>query len=140
MLHIYDRIIKHKVGLLELVDELGNVSKAFKMMDVSRDMFYTYKQVADYGGEDALLQKTRYVHNCKNRVEEHVESAVVQYATDEPAYGQVRVSNELRKTRIFVSPSGVSSILLLHDLANFKYRLKALGARMAQDGIILTES
>jgi hypothetical protein len=45
-----------------------------------------------------------------------VEEAVVRHATDEPAHGQVRVSNELRKKGIFVSPSGVRSIWLRHDL------------------------
>ncbi len=97
MLHSNDRIIKHKVGLLNLADELGNVAKACKMMGVSRDTFYRYKEAVDEGGVEALFEKTRRVPNPKNRVEPHVEAAVVQYATDEPAHGQVRVSNELRK-------------------------------------------
>jgi transposase len=140
MLHSNDRIIKHKVGLLNLADELGNVSKACKMMGVSRDTFYRYKEAVDDGGVEALLEKNRRVPNRKNRVEEHVEAAVVHYATEQPAHGQVRVSNELRKKGIFVSPSGVCSIWLRHDLANFKQRLKALEAKVAADGIILTES
>ncbi len=140
MLHSNDRIIKHKVGLLNLADELGNVAKACKMMGVSRDTFYRYKEAVDEGGVDALFDKNRRVPNPKNRVEVHVEEAVVKYATEQPAHGQVRVSNELRKKGTFVSPSGVRSIWLRHDLANFKQRLKALEALVAQDGIILTES
>lgn len=140
MLHSNDRIIKHKVGLLNLADELGNVAKACKMMGVSRDTFYRYKEAVDEGGVDALFEKNRRVPNPKNRVETQVEEAVVKYATEQPAHGQVRVSNELRKKGIFVSPSGVRSIWLRHDLANFKQRLKALEALVAQDGIILTES
>lgn len=140
MLHSNDRIIKHKVGLLNLADELGNVAKACKMMGVSRDTFYRYKEAVDEGGVEALFEKTRRVPNPKNRVEPHVEAAVVQYATDEPAHGQVRVSNELRKKGVFVSPSGVRSIWLRNDLANFKQRLKALEAKVAEEGIILTES
>jgi len=140
MLHSNDRIIKHKVGLLNLADELGNVAKACKMMGVSRDTFYRYKEAVDEGGVAALFEKNRRVPNPKNRVEAHVEAAVVQYATDEPAHGQVRVSNELRKKGVFVSPSGVRSIWLRNDLANFKQRLKALEAKVAEEGIILTES
>ena len=140
MLHSNDRIIKHKVGLLNLADELGNISKACKMMGFSRDTFYRYKEAVNEGGAEALLEKSRRVPNRKNRVEEHVEAAVVQYATDEPAHGQVRVSNELRKKGVFVSPSGVRSIWLRHDLANFKQRLKALEAKVAAEGLILTES
>ncbi|MEJ1296790.1 MAG: IS481 family transposase [Candidatus Sedimenticola sp. (ex Thyasira tokunagai)] len=140
MLHSNDRIIKHKVGLLNLADELGNVAKACKMMGVSRDTFYRYKDAVDEGGVDALLEKSRRVPNLKNRIDPQVENAVVQYATDEPAHGQVRVSNELRKKGVFVSPSGVRSIWLRNDLGNFKQRLKALEAKVAEDGIILTES
>lgn len=140
MLHSNDRIIKHKVGLLNLADELGNVAKACKMMGVSRDTFYRYKDAVDEGGVDALLEKSRRVPNLKNRIDPQVEHSVVQYATDEPAHGQVRVSNELRKKGVFVSPSGVRSIWLRNDLGNFKQRLKALEAKVAKEGIILTES
>lgn len=140
MLHSNDRIIKHKLGLLNLADELGNVSKACKMMGVSRDTFYRYKDAVDDGGVEALFEKNRRIPNIKNRVEPQVESAVIQYAIDEPAHGQVRVSNELRKCGVFVSPSGVRSIWLRNDLANFKQRLKALKAKVAEDGIILTEA
>ncbi|WP_087113427.1 IS481 family transposase, partial [Parendozoicomonas haliclonae] len=83
---------------------------------------------------------SRRVPNTKNRVEPQIEEAVVEYAIQDPAHGQVRVSNELRKKGIFVSPSGVRSIWIRNDLGNFKQRLKALEARVAEDGIILTES
>ena len=140
MLHTNDRIVKHKVGLLNLADELGNISKACKMMGVSRETFYRYKEAVNDGGVDALLEKSRRVPNPKNRVDPTVESAVVGYAIEEPAHGQVRVSNELRKRGVFVSPSGVRSIWLRHDLANLKQRLKALEAKVAEEGLILTES
>jgi transposase len=140
MLHTNDRIVKHKVGLLNLADELGNISKACKMMGVSRDTFYRYKEAVDDGGVDALFEKSRRVPNLKNRVDPNIESAVIQYAIDEPAHGQVRVSNELRRKGVFISASGVRSIWIRNDLANFKQRLKALEAKVAEDGIILTES
>ena len=76
----------------------------------------------------------------KNRVDPAVEQAVLDFAFEQPACGQLRVSNELRKRGVFVSPGGVRSIWLRHDLATFKGRLKALEARMAQKGIVLTES
>lgn len=140
MLHTNDRIVKHKVGLLNLADELGNISKACKMMGVSRETFYRYKEAVNDGGVDALLEKSRRIPNHKNRVDPAVESSVVAYAIEEPAHGQVRVSNELRKRGVFVSPSGVRSIWLRHDLANLKQRLKALEVKVAEEGLILTES
>ncbi|WP_299948844.1 helix-turn-helix domain-containing protein, partial [uncultured Microbulbifer sp.] len=135
-----DRIIKHKTGLLNLAEELGNISKACKMLGVSRDTFYRYKEAVSSGGVDALLEKNQRVPNHNNRVDPTIEEAVLAYALEEPAHGQVRVSNELRKRGVFVSSSGVRSIWLRHDLANFRLRLKALEAKVAKEGLILTES
>ena len=134
------KIIKHKVGLPNLAEELGNVSKACKAMGLSRDTFYRYKSAVEEGGVDALLDQTRRKPNIKNRVDDSVETAVVKYAVEYPAHGQVRVSHELRKKGIFVSASGVRSIWLRHNLANFKNRLKALEAKVAEEGIILTDA
>ena len=66
--------------------------------------------------------------------------AVIQSATDFPAYGQASTANELRKLGVFVSPSGVRSIWLRHDLANVKTRLKALQTKVTEKGGILTEA
>ena len=140
MLQSNQKIIRHKVGLLNLAEELGNVSKACQMMGLSRDTFYRYRDAVEDGGVEALLEKPRRVPNFKNRVDEETESAVVDYAVEYPAYGQVRVSNELRKLGVFVSASGVRSIWMRHDLANFKQRLIALEAKVANDGIVLTEA
>ena len=140
MINSNDRIVKHKLGLLNLAEELGNVSRACKVMGFSRDTFYRYKEAAEEGGVEALLEKDRRRPNMKNRVDEPTEQAVILHAVDFPAHGQLRVSNELRKAGTFVSPSGVRSIWLRHGLSNFKNRLKALEAKVANDGIILTEA
>ena len=128
MINSNERIIKHKIGLLNLAEELGNVSQACKMMGLSRDTFYRYKDAVDEGGVQALLDKPRRKPNPKNRVDEATEGAVLSYAVDFPAHGQTRTSNELRKLGTFVSPSGIRSIWLRHNLACFKDRLKHLEA------------
>ena len=133
-------IVKHKLGLLNLAEELGNVSQACKIMGVSRDTFYRYQEAKANGGVEALLQKDRRKPNLKNRVDEAVEQCVLDYAIEQPAHGQVRVSNELRKRGTFVSPSGVRSIWLRHALANFKQRLTALEKHVAATGSVLTEA
>jgi len=140
MLQTNERIIRHKVGLLNLAEELGNVSRACKLMGMSRDTFYRYKEAVDSDGVAALLDKSRRQPNLKNRVDEATESAVVDYAVEQPAHGQVRTSNELRKRAIFVSPSGVRSIWIRHNLRCFKDRLKALEAKVAEEGLVLTEA
>ena len=112
MIHSNERIIKHKVGLLNLAEELGNVSKACQVMGLSRDTFYRYKSAVDEGGVEALMDANRRKPNPKNRVDDQVEASVVEYAVEQPAHGQVRFSNELRRRGVFVSPSGVRSIWL----------------------------
>ncbi len=140
MLHTNNPIIKHKAGLLNLAEELGNVSKACKVMGVSRDTFYRYQELVEDGGLDALIDKSRRTPNIKNRVDETTEQAVKDYAVDQPAHDQQRTSNELRKKGIFVSGSGVRSIWVRLNLENFKKRLKALEEKVARDGIILTDA
>ena len=132
--------IKHKTNLLNLAAEHGNVSKACKLMGFSRDTFYRYQKAVAEGGVEALLDANRKKPNLKNRVDEATENAVTAFAIEFPAYGQVRVSNELRKKGIFVSPSGVRSIWLRHGLESMKLRLAALEKKSAEEGIIQTES
>jgi len=125
---------------LNLAQELGNVSKACQVMGFSRDTFYRYKSAVEQGGVEALIEQTRRKPNLKNRIDLRTEQAVIEMSLENPALGQVRLSNDLRKQGVFISPSGVRCVWLRNNMHCFKLRLSALEKKVAEEGLILTET
>jgi transposase len=117
------KLIMRKISLLDLAEELKNVSEACRIMRVSRDTFYRVKNAYEEEGMDGLREKTRRKPNLRNRVPSEVESAVLAYSLEHPTHGQVRVSDELRRQDVWVSPGGVRCIWLRAGVEN---RLSAL--------------
>ena len=88
-----EKLIRNKLGLIELAAYLKNVSEACRVMGYSRDTFYRVKSAYEEGGIEALKEKSRRRPNIKNQVSEDVERAVVELALEDPSLGQVRASD-----------------------------------------------
>ena len=133
------KVIRSRLALLELAEQLGNVSQACRKMGYSRDSFHRFKELYDKGGEVAL-QEISQRKPVRRNVAEEIETAVLAIAIGQPALGRTRVANELKRRGLTVSPSGVRRIWLRHHLETMPKRLKAVETKIAQDGGIPTES
>jgi hypothetical protein len=134
-----DSSIAKKVALLQLAQQLGNVRQACKLSGYSRDSYYRFQKLYESGGEAALAHASRRKPLHKNRVGAHIEEAIVALAYEQPAYGPLRIVNELAKRQMVISAAGVRSVWQRHDLETRKKRLAALEARR-KDGIALTDA
>jgi transposase InsO family protein len=137
---VQEKIIRNKVGLLNLAQELQNVSKACRVMGYSRDTFYRYQEAVKDGGLDALLDANKKKSNLRNRVDQRIEDSILELAIEKPAFGQVRIANELRERGFSISAGGVRSVWMRHGIETFKKRLKALEKKVAETGMVLTEA
>lgn len=133
-------IIRRKLNIIELSEQLGNISDACRKLGVSRQHYYDIKSAIEEDGIEGLLEKARTNPRIRNRVAPEIEERILAYSLEQPTHGQLRTSNELKKEGINLSPGGVRSIWLRHDLEIRFKRLKRLEKHSAQEGVILTEN
>ena len=133
-------IINRKLNIVELGKTLGNISEACRKLGVSRQHYYDIKRAIDEEGLEGLLEKSRRIPRIGNRVAPEIEQKLLDYSLEFPTHGQARVANELRKQGIQISPGGVRSVWLRHNLEVKRLRLKRLEKWAAENSEVLTES
>ncbi len=133
-------IIRRKLNIIELAEQLGNISEACRKLGVSRQHYYDIKAALEEEGIGGLLEKARNKARINNRVAPEIEERVLSYSLEFPTHGQARVSNELKKQGVMLSPGGIRSIWLRNGLETRKLRLTRLEKWAAEEGNILTES
>ena len=133
-------IINRKLNIIDLSEQLGNISEACRRLGVSRSHYYDIKTTLQEEGVSGLLEKARNKPRFGNRVAPEIEERVLSYSLENPTHGQTRAANELKIEGIIVSPGGIRSIWLRHNLERKALRLKRLEKWAADEGKVLTES
>ncbi len=135
-----DKIARRKLSLLELANEMSNVSKACRIMGYSRQQFYEIRRNYQTYGADGLIDRlpgARGPH--PNRVSEEVEAATLAHALDHPTHGALRVAQELSLKGVQVSSGGVRGVWSRHNLLTKQERLLRLEKTTAERRIELSD-
>jgi hypothetical protein len=136
---VTDRTLRPKLGLLQLAEKLGNVTRACQSLGYSRDSYYRFKALYQNGGTEALRNFTRRRPIPKNRVNTFTERAVVEHSIEHPQWGQQRIAQALSDKGVAISPSGVRNIWMRYGLETQEKRVFAILARSAQEGCALSD-
>ena len=134
-----EKVAHRKLSMLQLAQELGNVSKACKVMGYSRSQFYEIKRAFQTGGLEALLDKPPVPGSTPHKVPEETEKKVIEISIEHPAWGQQRIADELMLRGTVISHGTVRNIWLRHNLENRYKRLLELEKRTAVKNFKLSE-
>ena len=135
-----EKIARRKLSLLDLAQELHNVSRACKVMGYSRQQFYEIRRNYQTYGAAGLLDK---LPGCKgahpNRVAPEIEEAILSYSLEHPTHGPLRVAQELALRGVTVSAGGVRGVWSRHDLLSRHDRLLRLEREQQDRAVTLSD-
>jgi transposase InsO family protein len=134
------KIARRKLSLLELAQELSNVSRACKVMGYSRQQFYEIRRNFQTYGADGLIDRLPGAKGPHpNRVPAEIEAAVLAHGLEHPCHGCTRVEQELRLKGLQVSSGGVRGVWQRHGLLTKHERLLRLEKETAERQLTLSE-
>lgn len=133
-------IINRKLNIVELGEQLGNISEACRRLGVSRQHYYDIKNVIEEEGIDGLMEQSKKERKARNRIPESIEKRILDYALEFPTHGQVRVANELKRQGIEISAGGIRAVWMRYNIQTAALRLKRLEKWSAEENNILTEN
>ncbi|MGE4296544.1 MAG: IS481 family transposase [Desulfovibrionaceae bacterium] len=134
------KVARRKLSLLELANELGNVSKACNIMGYSRQQFYEIRRNFQTFGADGLLDRLPGAKGPHpNRVDEAVELAIMEYSLKFPTHGPLRVAQQLALQGVQVSSGGVRGVWSRHDLLSRHSRLLRLERTVREQSMDLSD-
>ena len=135
-----EMLLKSKLSLMELAQEINNIKKACNIFGVSRQHYYDVKKRYDKYGIDGLKEKERRTPQMPNQTPVDIEKQVIKYTLDHPNYGKRRVACELLMKGVIISESTIRSIWKRHNLLQRTDRIKKFEENLRKDYLLLSES
>jgi hypothetical protein len=135
-----EEIIYHRrVRVLELAEELGNVSLACRQIGVSRKKYYEWKHIAENHGLEALWPRERRRPLEPNETPAHVVEELLALAVIEPTIGCRQYADRLGERGYVIGKSTVQKILVEHGLGRRRQRVARAAAITAMTTGLITE-
>lgn len=134
-----EKIAQNRLTLLQLAEKLRSVSEACRQRGVSRSQFYEYKRAFQEEGFSGLMDRPPVPKTFPNETPAEIKEKILQLSIEHPAWGQLRISDQLRLEGIQVSPSTVRNLWIKEGLESRYKRILRLEEERAGSEIDLTE-
>jgi transposase len=133
------KLIKARIGLLQLAQELGNIKAACQRAGISRSHFYEIKEAYEKHGAEGLEPKERRRPRMPNQTPPELEKQILDMTAQFPTYSYIRIADQLRLIGIGVSAPAVRGVWVRHGITLRLQRLLWLDKKTASEGGVLTE-
>ncbi len=133
------KLIKARIGLLQLAQELGNIKAACQRAGISRSHFYEIKEAYEKHGAEGLEPKERRRPRMPNQTPPELEKQILDMTAQFPTYSYIRIADQLRLVGIGVSAPAVRGVWVRHGITLRLQRLLWLDKKTASEGGVLTE-
>jgi transposase len=134
-----EKVARRKLSMLELAQELRSVSEACRIMGYSRSQFYEIKRAFQTGGLEALLDRSPIPGSTPHKIPNELEKEIIELSIEHPAWGQMRIADEMALKEKVVSATTVRNVWSRNDLETRYKRMLELEKRSAGKGFTLTE-
>ncbi|HZQ21897.1 MAG TPA: helix-turn-helix domain-containing protein [Terriglobales bacterium] len=135
-----EKLIKARLGMLALAEELQNISWACRRAGISRSHFYEIKEAFERYGAEGLAPQLRRKPRMPNQTPPELEAKILEMTEQYPTYSYMRISQQLKLIGIGASPSAVRCVWQRHGLVVRYQRLLWLERKTAERGGVLTEA
>jgi transposase len=133
------KLIKARIGLLQLAQELGNIKAACQRAGISRSHFYEIKEAYEKHGAEGLEPRERRRPKMPNQTPPELEKQILDMTAQFPTYSYIRIADQLRLVGIGVSAPAVRGVWVRHGITLRLQRLLWLDKKTANEGGVLTE-